>query len=192
MPSGFSIMLMAAAQAAAAPSPGGQAAATATASGNVLAREASRDCTTPSVPDPNSRDIVVCAVKPDGYRLDPDVLAAKRAKKKGESIRPRNPHETFANHNCATIGPMGCRGQVTVDAFTAAAVVAQMAARLSNGQPIGPMFQTQPTESEYQLYLDAKKQREEQEADKAAKAKAAAAQAALDAQRSGATPASAR
>lgn len=192
MPSGFSIMLMAAAQAAAAPSPGGQAAATATASGNVLAREASRDCTTPSAPDPNSRDIVVCAVKPDGYRLDPDVLAAKRAKKKGESIRPRNPHETFANHNCATIGPMGCRGQVTVDAFTAAAVVAQMAARLSNGQPIGPMFQTQPTESEYQLYLDAKKQREEQEADKAAEAKAAAAQAALDAQRSGATPAPAR
>jgi hypothetical protein len=192
MPTGFSIMLMAAAQAAAAqPSAQSQPPAAA-AAGNVLAREASRDCTTPSVPDPNSRDIVVCAVKPDGYRLDPDILAAKRAKKKGESIRPRNPHETFANHNCATIGPMGCRGQVTVDAFTAAAVVAQMAARLSNGQPIGPMFQTQPTKSEFQLYLDAKKQREEQEADKAAKARAAAAQAALDAQRSGATPATAR
>jgi hypothetical protein len=194
MPTGLSIMLIAAAQAAAAQSSTQTQppAAAAAGSGNVLAREASGDCTTPSVPDPNSRDIVVCAVKPDGYRLDPDILAAKRAKKKGESIRPRNPHETFANHNCATIGPMGCRGQVTVDAFTAAAVVAQMAARLSNGQPIGPMFQTQPTKSEFQLYLDAKKQREEQEADKAAKARAAAAQAALDAQRSGATPATAR
>ena len=136
-----------------------------------------RDCS-PTVPDPNSREIVVCAVKPNGYRLDPDILAAKRAKKKGESIRPRNPHETFVNHDCATIGPMGCRGQVTVDAFTAAAVLAQ----ISQGQAIGPMFKTQPTETEYQLYLDAKKQREAEELSKAAKVKAAAAQATLSAQ----------
>jgi len=145
------------------------------------AKEASRECS-PPVPDSNSREIVVCAVKPNGYRLDPDILAAKRAKKKGESIRPRNPQEKFVNHDCATIGPMGCRGQVTVDAFTAAAVLAQMAARLSQGQPIGPMFKTQPTETEYQLYLDAKKQREAEELSKAAKMKAAAAQAALSAQ----------
>jgi hypothetical protein len=55
-----------------------------------------------------------------------------------------------------------------------------MAQRLSKGQEIGSMFQTQPTSSEYQLYLEAKKQREEAEANKAAKAKAAAAQAAAD------------
>jgi hypothetical protein len=56
-----------------------------------------------------------------------------------------------------------------------------MANRLSKGEEIGSMFQTRPTSSEYQLYLQAKKQREEAEADKAAKAakaKAAAAQAA--------------
>ena len=184
-------MLMAAAPAVAAP-PSSNGPDAASGSGNALAAEAPRDCTTPSTPDPNSRDIVVCAERPNGYRLDPDILAAKRAKKKGESIRPRNPHESYANHNCATIGPMGCRGQVTVDAITAAAVVAQMAARLSRGQAIGPMFQTQPTESEYQLYLDAKRQREADEADKAAKAKAAAARVAADAQHTGATTTPAR
>jgi hypothetical protein len=75
---------------------------------------------------------------------------------------------------------MGCRGQATIDVFTAAAALATMAQRLSKGQEIGSMFQTQPTSSEYQLYLQAKKQREEAETDKAAKAKAAAAQAAAD------------
>lgn len=191
MPAGFFAMLMAAAPAVAAPSSSHGPDATSS-SGNALAAEAPRDCTTQATPNPNSRDIVVCAERPNGYRLDPDVLAAKRAKKKGESIRPRNPHESYADHNCATIGPMGCRGQVTVDAITAAAVVAQMAARLSKGQPIGPMFQTQPTESEYQLYLDAKRQREADEAAKAAKAKTAAAQAAADAQHTGATTTPAR
>jgi len=183
MPTGLPVALLLSAQAVAAPSQGyGPAATKASIPAAAPATEASRECS-PSVPDPNSREIVVCAVKPDGYRLDPDILAAKRAKKKGESIRPRNPHENFADHSCATIGPMGCRGQVTVDAFTAAAVLAQMAARLSQGQAIGPMFRTQPTAGEYQLYLEAKKQREAEEMDKAAKAKAAAAQAALSAQK---------
>ena len=182
MPAGLPVAFLLSAQAVTAPSQGyGPAVTNASAPAAAPVKEATRECS-PSVPDPNSREIVVCAVKPNGYRLDPDILAAKRAKKKGESIRPRNPRETFVNHDCATIGPMGCRGQVTVDAFTAAAVLAQMAAKLSNGQPIGPMFRTQPTETEYQLYLEAKKQREANELDKAAKAKAAAAQAALSAQ----------
>jgi hypothetical protein len=195
MPAGLPVAFLLSAQAVAAPSQGyGPAATRASAPAAAPVKEASRDCS-PSVPAPNSREIVVCAVKPNGYRLDPDILAAKRAKKKGESIRPRNPHETFVNHDCATIGPMGCRGQVTVDAFTAAAVLAQMAARLSQGQAIGPMFKTQPTESEYELYLAAKKQREAEELSKAAKAKAAAAQATLSAQlqpKTGATTAPAR
>lgn len=191
MPAGLSFVLAAAAQAAAAPSSaaGPVAAATAPAA---PPKDAQRDCRTPPVPDPNSRDIVVCAERPNGYRIDPDLLAAKRAKKNGESIRPRNPHETYANRNCATIGPMGCRGQATVDVFTAAAAVAAMAQRLSQGQPIGPMFQTQPTMSEYQLYQAAKKQREAEETEKAAKAKAAAAQAAADARQPGATATPAR
>jgi hypothetical protein len=180
MPAGLSVALALSAQAAAtAPSAAyGPAPAATSAPAPQQPRQASDDCRTPALPDPQSGDIVVCAVRPNGYRIDPDVLAAKRMKKKGESVRPRNPHETYADHSCATVGPMGCRGQVTVDAFTAAAVVAEMGARLAKGQPIGPMFKTRPTESEYQLYLDAKKEREEEEAAKAAKAKAAAAQAA--------------
>jgi hypothetical protein len=191
MPAGLSVALALSAQAAAAPSsaPAGPAPASAAAPAATPAKQV---CATPAVPDPNSREIVVCAVKPDGYRIDPDLLAARRLKKKGESIRPRNPHETFADHSCATVGPMGCRGQATIDVFTAAAAVATMAQRLSNGQPIGPMFKTEPTESEYQLYLEAKKQREEDEANKAAKARAGAAQAAADAKRTGAVPAPAR
>jgi len=191
---GITVALLLSAAAAPAPSYGPAATTPVPMAATTHVKEASRECS-PSVPDPNSREIVVCAVKPDGYRLDPDILAAKRAKKKGESIRPRNPQEKFVNHDCATIGPMGCRGQVTVDAITAAAVLAEMAARMSKGQPIGPMFKTQPTEGEYQLYLDAKKQREAEELSKAAKAKAAAAQAALSAQQppqTGAPTASAR
>jgi len=185
MPAGFSIALVAAAHAVAAPSSSygpepARAPATASAPAATPAKEAPRNCTTPAVPDSNSREIVVCAERPNGYRLDPDVLAAKRLKKKGESIRPRNPHETFADHSCATVGPMGCRGQATIDMFTAAAALAAMGERLSKGQEIGSMFKTEPTSSEYQLYLEAKKRREEEEANKAAKAKATAARSAAD------------
>jgi hypothetical protein len=185
MAAGFSIVLVRAAMAVAAPSLSygpepAPAPSTASAAAAAPAKEAPRNCTTSAVPDPNSREIVVCAERPSGYRLDPDVLAAKRLKKKGDSIRPRNPHETFADHSCATVGPMGCRGQATIDMFTAAAALAAIGERLSTGREIGSMFKTEPTSSEYQLYLAAKKQREEEEADKAAKAKAAAARSAAD------------
>jgi len=183
MPAGLSVAFMAAAQAVAAaasssPPVYGPDPKAAAAPVPASVKEAQRECTNPAAPDPNSREIIVCAVRPNGYRLDPDVLAARRLKKKGQSGQPRNPHETFADHSCATVGPMGCRGQPTIDVFTAAAALAAMANRLSKGQEIGSMFQTTPTSSEYQLYLQAKKQREEGEADKAAKARAAAAQAA--------------
>ena len=180
MSAGLSVALVIAAQTAAAgPSASALAPAPTATPAAVPVKDAQRECATPAVPDPNSREIVVCAVKPNGYRIDPDVLAARRMKKKGESVRPRNPHETFVEHNCATIGPMGCRGQPTIDMFTAAAALTAMAERLSKGQEIGSMFQTEPTSSEYQLYLQAKKEREETEANKAAKAAQAKAAAAL-------------
>jgi len=189
MPAGLSIALMLSAQAAtqaagAAPPAYGPATMSASAPTTAVpVREAQRECSTPPAPNPNSREIVVCAIKPNGYRLDPDVLTARRLKKQGESVRPRNPHETYAGHDCATVGPMGCRGQPTIDIFTAAAALAQMAERLSNGQEIGSMFQTTPAKGDYALYLQAKHEREEQEADKkakAAQAKAAAARPATD------------
>jgi hypothetical protein len=186
MPAGLSVALVLAAQAAAQTTPmpaqadGPVPTAASIATPTVPMKDAQRECTNPPAPDPNSREIVVCAVKPNGYRLDPDVLAARRLKKKGESVRPRNPHENYADHSCATVGPMGCRGQPTIDIVTAAAALATMADRLSKGQEIGSMFETTPAKGEYQLYLEAKKEREAAEADKAAKAKAAAAQAAAD------------
>jgi hypothetical protein len=69
---------------------------------------------------------------------------------------------------------MGCRGGPTINLLAAAATAAKMGDRLSKGQEIGSMFQTEPTPSEYQLYLEAKHEREAKEAEKAAKAKAAA------------------
>lgn len=129
---------------------------------------AQRQCA-PQNPEPNSNAIVVCAVKPQGYRIDPDVLEARRLKKQGDAGRPRNPHETYADRSCARVGPMGCRGTPAINLLAAAMVAAKMADRLSKGQEIGSMFETTPQSGEYQLYLEAKKRREEKEADAAAK-----------------------
>jgi len=141
---------------------------------------AERDCATPN-PDPNVREIVVCAPRPQGYRLDPDVLEARREKKAGAAGRPRNPHESYADNSCATVGPMGCRGGPTINLVAAAATLAAVADRLAKGQEVGSLFVNDPTPSEYQLYLEAKKRREAKAADAAAKAKIATMQAAAQA-----------
>jgi hypothetical protein len=140
-------------------------------------KPADADCS-PQPAAPKSGDIVICAVKPNGYRLDPDVMEARREKKKGAAGQPHSPHETYADHSCATVGPMGCRGVPAVNLLAAAATAAEIAARLSRGQEVGSLFETTPDASEYQLYKEAKKRREEKEAN--AKAKAVQAQAQSD------------
>jgi hypothetical protein len=140
------------------------------------AKPAGVDCA-PQAAAPKEGDIVICAVKPNGYRLDPDVMDAKRAKKQGAAGRPHNPHETFADHSCATVGPMGCRGVPAINLLAAAAVAAEIADRLSKGQEVGSLFETTPDPSEYQFYQEAKKRREDKEADAKAKAVQAKAQA---------------
>ena len=138
------------------------------------AAQLAKDCA-PQAQTTNPNEIVVCAVKPDGYRISPDLMEARRLKKQGNAGPPKNPHESFADHSCATVGPMGCRGQPIVNLIAVAAVAAQMGQRLSKGQEVGSMFETTPTSSEYQLYQQAKKQREaKEEAEAAAKVKAAA------------------
>ncbi|QIK78430.1 hypothetical protein G7077_05425 [Sphingomonas piscis] len=112
-------------------------------------------------------EIVVCAVKPDGYRINPDVLAAKRAIKNGR--RPKKP-ERFADKSCETIGPMGCRGTPTIDLVGAALAAATMAQKAANGESVGKMFVTDPQPTEYELYLEAKQEREDKEAAAAIKA----------------------
>ena len=140
----------------------------------------------------NSNEIVICAPKPDGYRLPPDVVEARRLKKQRDAGRPRSPHETYADHSCATVGPIGCRGTPAVNLLAVALTAAQMADRLAKGQEVGSMFKTDPQPSEYQLYQEAKKAREAKEAAAKAEALAEAARARAAAQKRSADEASAQ
>ena len=121
----------------------------------------------------DSQTIVICAERTDGYRINPDVMEAKREKR--NSGRPVRPGGTPIP-DCAHVGPAPC---VTagINILAAAATAAEMAKRLSSGQEIGSMFETDPHPSEYQLYKAAKARREAAEAEKAAKKAKAAAEA---------------
>jgi hypothetical protein len=134
-----------------------------------------RECA-PQTSAPNANEIVVCAIKPEGYRLPPDIVEARRLKKEGNAGRPRSPHETYADHSCASIGPMGCRGTPTINLLNVAVTAAEISKRLAKGQEIGSIFETTPAPTDYQYFLEAKKKREEKEAAAAAKGTQAKAQ----------------
>ena len=127
------------------------------------AAAASDSCTNAVPTEPG--EIVVCALKPRGYRIDPDVLTAKKALR--ESRKPKG-SERFAGKTCDTVGPMGCRGEATVDLVTTAVVAATMLKKAASGENVAKMFVTNPQPTEYQLYLEAKRLREEKEAAAAA------------------------
>ena len=132
-------------------------------------KTAETDCVTP-LPGADSREIVVCAQRPQGYRLNRDVMEAHR--EKHSAGRP-TPRETMKDDSCRTVGPMGCIGDgAGINVLAAAATLARMADRLSKGEEIGSMFETTPDPTEYDLYVAAKKRREAEEA--AAKAKVTA------------------
>ena len=114
-------------------------------------------------------DIVICAERPNGYRLNPDVMEARREIRSGG--RPRRP-ENYKHNDCATVGPMGCRGGPTINLIAAAVTAATMAQRIAKGEEIGSMFKTTPEPTEYELYVEAKKRREAKEAEAAAATKA--------------------
>jgi hypothetical protein len=132
--------------------------------------------TEPKDVNPETREIVVCAPRVEGYRIDPDVLEAQRAKK--NHTRPRRP-ERLVDRSCETVGPMGCRDGAGINLLAAAVTAATMIERAVKGENVGEMFITDPQPDEYQLYLEAKHAREVREAEQAAalKAKAASAQA---------------
>ena len=120
----------------------------------------------------DTRTITICAQRPQGYRLNPDVMAAKRIKRTGRGAAPKQP-ENFKQDSCATVGPMGCRGQGIFDIPSAAIATVQMVAKAAKGEDVGKMFQTDKQLSEYELYLLAKAQREAREEEEAvAKARA--------------------
>ena len=76
---------------------------------------------------------------------------------------------------------MGCRGTPTIDLLAVAVTAAEISQRLAKGQEVGSIFQTEKTSSDYQLYLQAKAEREAREAQAAAKAAKAKAEAAAQA-----------
>jgi hypothetical protein len=119
-----------------------------------------------------TREIVVCAQRVEGYRIDPDVLEAQRAKK--NHTRPRRP-ERLVDRSCETVGPMGCRDGAGINLLAAAVTAATMVEKAVKGENVGEMFITDPQPDEYQLYLEAKHAREMREAEQAAAFKAKAA-----------------
>lgn len=124
-------------------------------------------------PSADAKTIVICTQRPQGYRINPDVLEARREMKSGG--RPVRPGGTI-RPDCATVGPAPCV-QAGINLIGAALTAAEMAKRLASGQEIGSMFLTDPHPTEYQLYQMAKARREAEEAEKTAKAEVQAARA---------------
>ena len=125
----------------------------------------------------NDNEIVVCAPRADGYRINPDIMKAKRAVT-AQRIGQK-PREDYKNGTaCQSVGPFGCTGTPTINLIQAAAVVATMAKRAATGGNVGQMFVTNPQKSEYELYKEAKAEREASEKAAAAAAVRNAARAA--------------
>ena len=127
------------------------------------------DCSTQR-PTPDAREIVICAPKIEGYRIDPDVMQARREIRSGGP--PKRP-ERMVDRSCASVGPRGCGQQAGINLVGAALTAATMVGKAAKGENVGQMFITDPHPSEYQLYLEAKARREAREAEKKAAAAAA-------------------
>jgi hypothetical protein len=119
----------------------------------------------------NPDDIVVCAPRQDGYRIDPDVMISTRNKR---TLGPPRAH-SGRDTSCSVVGPMGCR-TAGINVISAVIVAATMVSKAIKGENVGKMFITDPQPNEYQLFVQAKREREEREA--AAKVKAKVAEAA--------------
>ena len=157
--SGLPILILAAAQAA-APTP-----AEAPSAEPAKAASAGPDqpCATP-LPKDGEQEIVICVERPQGYRLDPDLLEAERQAKRKKLKRP----ERWADTTCATVGPMGCTGG-GVDLLAVALGAVQIAKRAASGENVGELFIADPDADGYQRYRQVK---EEREARRAAEAEA--------------------
>jgi hypothetical protein len=141
-------------------------------------------CANPE-PKADTQQIVICAPKTEGYRLNPDIMEAKRevhgpGRKSMQGQGGMRPDEPCASG----VGPMPCL-TAGISLIGAALTAAEMAKRLSEGKEIGSMFVTDPHPDEYHLYLAAKARREQREAEavaaKRAKARTEAAKAKAEA-----------
>lgn len=128
--------------------------------------KATKQSTEPCQPQ-DSRDIVVCAQRKQGVRIDTDVVTAERQSE--QNARSATATMPAAQKSCSQ-SPQGCgSGLDGLDLMNVAVVVATTAVKAAKGEdwtkalkPGGP--------DEYQLYLQAKQEREarEQEAKDAA------------------------
>jgi hypothetical protein len=123
----------------------------------------------------NSREIVICAQRPNGYRIDPDLMEARKEKREANAGRLKTPGEKARISSCG-VGPQPC-GTPGINILAAALTAVEMAKRVAQGKEIGSMFLTTPEPTEYQLYVQAKHRREQREAEAKAEALARAAQA---------------
>jgi hypothetical protein len=130
-------------------------------------------CKPPKI-DKDTTEIVVCAPKPNGYRLDPDVMQAKKQARDSKNA-PRKA-ETFADNSCASVGPRGCGGG-GINLLAAAISAVTMATKAAKGENVGKMFVTDPQPDEYLLYQQARREREAKEDEAAALARHQAAAA---------------
>ena len=169
MPIGLPVAIALLAQTASAAAPAPAPAPTAVAPPAKSSDDGCKDKT-----NPDTREIVICAQKPQGYRLNPDVMMAKKAIRSGGRPTRPGPAAYHDNSRCV-VGPEGCPSY-GIHLIGAALTAGEMASRLAKGQEIGSMFVTDPQPSEYQLYQEFKREREAKEAEtkakEAAKAKA--------------------
>ena len=123
-------------------------------------------------PKANQRDIVICAPRPQGYRLNPDVMEARREIHSGG--RPTRPGPMGARPRDCAVGPWACGPQAGINLVGAALTAATMVKKAVSGENVGQMFVTDPHPTEYQLYLAAKARREARDAERAAATQARA------------------
>jgi hypothetical protein len=169
------LALAAVAQAASpVPAEASQPASAPTAATDAQAKSAGRECAKDGQTG-NRREIVICAQRPQGYRIDPDILEARReVRSAGRPTRPGG----STRPDCETVGPIPCMN-AGINLIGAALTAVAMAEKAAKGENVGQMFVTDPTPDEYHLYMMAKARREQSEAEaKARKAKAAQPQAA--------------
>jgi hypothetical protein len=143
------ILILAAAQAAAPAAAAGPPAETeATSAGP------NQPCSTP-YPKDGEQEIVICVERPQGYRIDPDLLEAEREARRKKLKRP----ERFVDNSCASVGPMGCTGG-GINLLAVALGAAQIAKRAVSGENVGELFIADSDPDGYQRYLAVKRDRE--------------------------------
>jgi len=123
-------------------------------------------------PNADTREIVICAQRPNGYRLDPDVMEARKESRESLAVRQKTPIEKMTINECAFSCYTG-----SPDLLAAAIGAVAMAKRLAEGKEVGSMFVTRPQPDEYHRYLAAKQRREARQAAARAAAIVAAAKA---------------